>query len=226
MENEAFVKAFQRSFGSKGGNYDIDALQYLATSIQCANYASEHMKGKPRFASRHEMMPFTVGEMKVDGLVMEFGVATGTTINQIATLIPHKKVYGFDSFLGLPEDWAGLKEGHFARDSLPSVHHNVELIVGWFENSLPRFLESNVEKVSFLHVDCDLYSSTQTIFNHLAPRIVPGTIIVFDEYFNYPGWLFEEYLAFQNFVSARRVKYEYISLVPAFEHVAVKILSV
>ena len=40
-----------------------------------------------------------------DGLFLEFGVYKGTSINFISSLIPDKKIYGFDSFGGLPEEW-------------------------------------------------------------------------------------------------------------------------
>ena len=39
------------------------------------------------------------------GLVLEFGVASGSSITGIAGEMPHRTVYGFDSFEGLPEDW-------------------------------------------------------------------------------------------------------------------------
>jgi hypothetical protein len=70
---------------------------------------------------------------------------------------------------------------------LPHVSSNVTLIKGWFDQTLPPFLEKHPAPVSFLHVDCDLYSSTKTIFDSLRTRFRPGTVIVFDEYFNYPG---------------------------------------
>ena len=61
--------------------------------------------------------------------------------------------------------------------------------------------------VAFIHVDCDLYSSTKTIFSLLSDRIVPGTIILFDEYFNYPNWQQHEYKALQEFVDTKNIKY-------------------
>ena len=42
-----------------------------------------------------------------DGLIVEFGVRTGKTINHIANAFPDRRVFGFDSFEGLPEDWTG-----------------------------------------------------------------------------------------------------------------------
>ena len=36
--------------------------------------------------------------------------------------------------------------------------------------------------------DLGFYSSTKTILDLLAPSLAIGTVIMFDEYFNYPGW--------------------------------------
>jgi hypothetical protein len=106
------------------------------------------------------------------------------------------------------------------------VAKNVELIKGWFDKTLPTFLESRKNDfVSFLHIDCDLYSSTKTIFDVLGSRIVEGTIIVFDEYFNYPGWEKGEFKAFQEFIRDANLSYEYIGYVRTHEQVAVKIVG-
>jgi hypothetical protein len=53
---------------------------------------------------------------------------------------------------------------------------------------------------------------------------VPGTIILFDEYFNYPNWEVHEYKAFQEFVTKYGVKYRYLAF--ARQQVAVRIESI
>lgn len=68
----------------------------------------------------------------------------------------------------------------------PKVRENVRLIEGWFDDTLPQFIKDHSEDCSFIHVDCDVYSSTKTIFQFLNNKI-KNTIIVFDEFFNYPG---------------------------------------
>ena len=47
-----------------------------------------------------------------EGLIMEFGVASGESLKYIADHTK-RQVYGFDSFKGLPEAWNGLAVGHF-----------------------------------------------------------------------------------------------------------------
>ena len=71
-------------------------------------------------------------------------------------------------------------------------------------------------------MDCDLYSSTRTILEGLASQIVAGTVIQFDEYFNYPGWREHEFKAFHEFIAERGLSYEYLGYTREFS-VAVRI---
>ena len=162
------------------------------------------------------------------GMMMEFGCCEGLSVNFIAAAMPSHTIYGFDSFEGLPEEWFGSnRAGAFSRNGkIPPARKNVEYIKGWFEQSLPLFLEQHTDNCAFLHIDSDLYSSAKTILSLLKNRIVSGTIILFDEYFNYPGWQLHEYRAFQEFVEENNVKYEYISYTERGEEVAVKIISI
>ena len=127
-----------------------------------------------------------------EGAIMEFGVFRGKSIRAIAKAARDRNVYGFDSFVGLPEEWNRsegdtYEKGHF-KTPLPEVPGNVSLVKGFFESSLPLWLEKNdPSSVAFLHIDCDLYSSTVTILHTLDHLIQPGTIIVFDELCDWTG---------------------------------------
>jgi len=77
-----------------------------------------------------------------------------------------------------------------------------------------------------VHVDSDLYSSAVTVLEGLASRVVAGTIILFDEYINYPGWEQDEFRAFQEFVARHGVAYEYIGFASSHHSVAVKITEI
>ena len=227
---EAVYSAFLEKHQSTDRAYNIDAIGRLAAAIESHRYASQKMVDVPRFQNRNHLLKFACENITVNGPSLEFGVMSGDSVNLIASLLPSSKVYGFDSFEGLPEGWFGKASGigQFSRNGqLPEVRENVELVVGWFDHVLAPFLDTHeFEKIALLHVDCDIYSSTQTIFNFLYKKIVPGTIIVFDEYFNYPTWQRHEYSAFQEYVAHRQIKYEYIGLVPGDMQVAVRILSV
>ena len=216
----------QRVLGRGSDSYDIDKLALLSAGVDSSLYAVAHMANARRFPNAMSLLDYAAACTPASGMVLEFGAGSGTSINHIANQMQGRQVYGFDSFEGLPEDWRpGFPRGAF-RSSAPTVIDNVALIVGWFDQTLPAFVaDKDAEPVALLHVDCELYSSTRTIFHLLGDRIRPGTIIVFDEYFNYPEWRAQEFRAFQEFVAAHGVSYEYIGLVPTHQQVAVRILT-
>lgn len=152
---------------------------------------------------------------KPDTLWLEFGVFSGTSINYISTFT-RDKVYGFDSFEGLPEKWRdGYDVGVFdTNGNLPDVNRNVELIKGWFNETLSNFIKKHNKKVSFIHMDADLYSSTQYIFDELKDYIDTDCIIIFDELVNYPGYDGDtgELKAFYEFVTENKVNYTWIGM--------------
>ncbi|HUS44375.1 MAG TPA: class I SAM-dependent methyltransferase [Ilumatobacteraceae bacterium] len=161
-----------------------------------------------------------------DGLHFEFGVRSGRSINHIARRRPNVTVHGFDSFEGLPEPWTGwtVDRGGFGGEGIPNVEPNVELHVGWFDDTLDPFLTEHPGDVSFVHIDSDIYSSARTILQGLAPRMRPGSIIVFNEYFNYPNWKQHEFRAFQEFCEEYHVTYDYLCW--GMYEVAVEITSI
>lgn len=150
---------------------------------------------------------------KVDGLIMEFGVARGDSIKKIAAGFPNKTVYGFDSFEGLPDHWReNISKGAFACDVPTDLPKNVTLVKGIFEETLSPFLKSNKGPAAFIHVDCDIYSSTKTIFDNLEDRIIDGTIIIFDEIFGYPGYEDHEFKAFNEYLVRNNMNCECIGV--------------
>lgn len=160
------------------------------------------------------------------GLVLEFGVRHGTSIRQIAELAK-QAVHGFDSFEGLPEVWHHEPKGSYTtKGEIPIVPKSVQLHVGWFEDTLPKFLEQHEGPVRFINVDCDIYSSTKTVLDLLAPRMVPGSVIVFDEYIGNEHWREDEFKAFQESVARYGWTYEYLCFSVFTKQVAVRINSV
>jgi len=201
----------------------LKAAQVLAT-FDSAKYYAERMLKTRNFDTKEKLLGFCVSRLKSQqaGLVLEFGVASGKTINHIASLYSGK-VYGFDSFEGLPETWrTGFTKGAFAGE-LPPVAANVELVVGWFDESLKGFAPLAEQEVSFIHMDCDLYSSTKTVFEYTAPRFAEEVWVVFDEYWNYPGWRDHEHKALQELMADTGMSYEYVGMVANGQQVAVKI---
>jgi len=206
-------------------SYDVSHLAKLTASLDSAEYYAGHLLAAVHHSDRERMLDAAAKRCSGNGLILEFGVATGRSINRLAEHFPSQTIYGFDSFEGLPETWQpNFQKGAFAQ-KVPEVSSNVNLHVGWFDVTLPSFVEQHAnEKVAFLHVDCDLYSSTKTIFQNLRGMIQPGCLILFDEYFNYPGWRGHEFKAFQEFIGENNLQYRYLDVVPSHNQVCIEIL--
>jgi predicted O-methyltransferase YrrM len=148
--------------------------------------------------------------------VLEFGVYQGYTLGPIREALDETyKVFGFDSFEGLPEDWEKTvcMKGHFDTGGIIPDIKNVKFFKGWFEDTIPEYLKE-ADTIGLLHLDCDLYSSTKTIFDSLHPYIKRGTIIVFDEWFYHgPGMIKYgdcEQKAFYEYVIENTLEWEFI----------------
>lgn len=206
---------------------DIPFASEATAVTEAAEFARQEMPRVPCHPHPHDTLRFALGKVQIPGLALEFGVASGTTLGIIAgaaaTTPAIESVTGFDSFGGLPETWrTGFDAGTFARAVPPEVP-GADIVVGLFDETLPSFLEHHAGIVSFLHLDADLYSSTDVVLRALAGRIVPGTVIVFDEFFNYPGWQDHEKRAWDEFVARTGVTYEYLTYTSDNEQVAVRI---
>jgi hypothetical protein len=227
------TRAQRQLLGQYTDVIDTEFTAVRLASEESARYVLEHMRAVPNFDTDYDLHKWVAttqldSKLVSDGWVLEFGVATGRTLNQFAHWLPDKFVYGFDGFRGLPEDWTSrMRKGFFARSHLPKVRSNCELVVGWFDQTLPGFKTNKIKNgpIALLHVDCDLYSSTVTILDNLKDNIVPGTVIVFDEYMNYPGWQRDEFRAWQEHCRMYGVKYEYIGRVSRHQKVAIRVIG-
>ena len=204
-----------------GSNLLVD-LQ-LESKKETLEYIKANMHDAPYFEKHQKLVEFAVSQALLPGLYLEFGVGRGKSLRWIASLTD-RMVYGFDSFEGIPEFWNGNAIGSFAQKKLPKVPPNVKFEVGMFAETATDFLKATDQPVSFLHVDCDLYTSTATIFEALGARLQTGAIILFDEYYNFPRWQQHEYKAFQEFVQLSGMRYEYIAYSVTGQQVAIRVL--
>jgi hypothetical protein len=206
---------------------DLDLMGQMRDLFSSSEFERAHLADAADFKGREQLYRYALREVPTnEGLFLEFGVYKGDSINRLAGLKPEVRWHGFDSFEGLPEAWTlGSRKGAFGiGGTLPPVRDNVTLTRGFFEQTLAPFAAAHrAEKVVFLHVDCDLYSATKTIFEQLGPMLHPRCIILFDEYFNYAGWQDQEYKAFMEFVAAGSVSFEYIGYVRTNGQVAVRL---
>jgi predicted O-methyltransferase YrrM len=146
----------------------------------------------------------------LDGDIVDCGVFFGgSTIGMGLYLRQHrieKVIYGFDSFEGFDPERAardmqlGGEENEdrhlhgFSATSYEKVKHKVnrfglqkkvEMIKGYFCDSFPKL--SPTLHVCFAHLDVNLYESYKECLEFFYDRMVPGGIVLFDEY-NDPPW--------------------------------------
>jgi hypothetical protein len=190
----------------------LSEMAWQRARASSLDYVDAHMQRAMIFLSREQLWEFAVRDIGSNGLAAEFGVWEGYSIKCFAKHF--QLVHGFDSFLGLREDWVGhdLLKGNFDRKGvLPSVPANVRLVPGWFDQTIPPFLQEHRENFSFVHVDCDTYESVSAVLSLIGDRLQSGTVLVFDEYFGFHGWQQGEYRAWQDLVAKNNLKYQYIA---------------
>ena len=190
---------------------------------ETVEFISSNMGDVVGFHDNAALLDYALGQVCIDGSILEFGVFEASSISRIARSLSEKTIHGFDSFEGLPEDFSNqLKRGDFSLGGrIPRVPRTVILHQGWFENTIPRFLADSTDDCAFIHIDCDLYTSTRHVLFLLKNKITNGTIILFDEYFNFPGWQHHEFKAFKEFTEAHGLRFEYLGY--AFQGVCVRI---
>ena len=132
-----------------------------------------------------------IGSVKshsIDGEWAEFGVKNCWSFNHIREHMPAEKtLHGFDTFEGLPEEWdIGLKGPHPAgilkAKKIPKDNESKKYWVGLFTDQIPQYRKHNYDNMAFVHIDGDLYSSCNDVLYGLNDRIVPGTVLVFDDF--------------------------------------------
>ena len=170
-------------------------------------YAATNLSEAVVFVKKTDLWDWVCSKVSISnsgGVVLEFGVFQGLSLNHFARNLSPRLICGFDSFFGLEENWTGynLREGHFSLNGiLPKCEPNVELIVGRFQETLIQFLKDRPEiNISMIHMDADTYTPTSYVLSVLQPLLKPGVIILFDEFFGYPNWRAHEFRAWEEFL--------------------------
>ncbi len=195
----------------------IHSILWNESINDSAQYVKSFLPEVLLFDNKQALWDFTIAKIEAFGPcdILEFGCYKANSINYFSMRLPNNKFYGFDSFEGLPGDWLGhhLSKGAFdLKSKLPRVTKNVELIPGWFDESLPVFFENNTNLNTFLlHIDSDTYSSACTVLSNTIELLKPGVLILFDDYLAYPNWENGEFLAWKEFCSQHSIKYRYLA---------------
>lgn len=152
-----------------------------------------------RYLAHVELFKMT---LDVPGDIAEFGVYRGAGLFTWANLLEAycigdrtKVVYGF-------EDWVGFGEfrpAPFKREVLGAIaifdddrfiphKMRIKLVDGDITKTAPQFVRDNPGvRFSLVHLDCDLYEPTKAALEAMWDCVVPGGIVIFDEY-GIPDW--------------------------------------
>ncbi len=169
----------------------------------------------PAFKTRQQMWHECIERIGAGDTALEFGVWQGTSINYMANARPDSAFHGFDSFDGLPEDWIrNNPKGTFrvADRAKLKFAPNVTVHDGMFDDTIPRFVRTTqLDRLAFIHVDCDLGRSCDTVLSNLAEAInATKPLILFDEFYNYLGFEDHEFLSFLNFINSTGTEFKVV----------------
>lgn len=166
-------------------------------------YLTSHVTRLAKMLAHYELYQSIV---PLPGHVIECGVYKGASFVRFATFReilenPYsRKIIGFDAFGRFPRSDADAHDKAFIdrfsaeggdgidRESFLEVltHkglENVELIEGNICETVPRYVIEHPElRIALLHIDVDVYRPTQVILEQMFERIVPGGLLVIDDY--------------------------------------------
>jgi O-methyltransferase len=127
------------------------------------------------------------------GAVLEVGCHAGHSSVWLQRIIqdhaPDRELHLFDSFEGLPapsDTDTILGKGELAISQAYVEKNFVEwdlpapaIHAGWFEDTLPAHCP---DEVCFAYLDGDYHDSILTSLTHIYPRLVPGGMLLIDDY--------------------------------------------
>ncbi len=178
--------------------------------------------------SRKEMYEyiFASEELGVAIDYLEFGVYQGASMRWWVGRNgdPGSRFVGFDTFDGLPEEWAltRMPKGTFSTaGAFPDIADpRCSFVKGLFQSTLQGFLRTYTRRERLvIHLDADLYSSTLFVLTSLASYLRPGDLLIFDEFY---GGL-DEFRAFEDFCAAFPTRYLTLAQVGRYTQVALRL---
>ena len=207
---------------------DLETKILENTKKETFNHFKEHFKKSILFKeNKNKIREYAIktsllNDKEKKYYYLEFGTFIGRSANFFSKFVD--KLYCFDSFEGLQENWGGSKlaKGHFnLNKQIPKLNSNVEPVVGWVEDTLDDFLKNHNPKINFVHMDMDTYTPTKFTLQKIKPYLVKNAIIIFDELYNYPGWEYGEYKALKEVFKG--IEFDYIAFDLMSARCAIKI---
>ena len=182
--------------------------------------------GAPALPSRYAMYEYINTAVEAEPVIyLEFGVSSGESLRSWIALNTNvaSRFVGFDTFLGLPEDWNHKNpQGTFSTNGRPPPidDRRVSFQVGLFQATLRPFLnEADLDGRLIVHLDADLYSATLFVLTQLDAHMPSGTVLMFDEFQS----VIHEFRAWHDYISAYQRKWKLLALANGGAHAAVEL---
>jgi hypothetical protein len=170
--------------------WHIDVLDKINGNALVRRWIAEHRGRIPVFDHQYDFFRYVHGEICGGSAIdfLEFGVYKGHSIQFWSQMNrdPQSRFIGFDSFEGLPENWTKnvTKNAFYAGGAVPQIDdERVSFVKGWFQNTLPGFRNGFTPRSRLvIHNDSDLYSSTLFTLASLDMLLVPGVVVILDDF--------------------------------------------
>jgi hypothetical protein len=148
----------------------------------------------PRLLNLYLLIRYFLPKLK-PGAILEFGSYRGGSAMFMAKLaqihLPGTQVYALDTFGGMPSIDPTIDSHHagdFADTAIEEIAAakdaaglgNLHLVKGLFDQTTPSLLRT-CGPVALAHIDCDIYHPAIYAWEQVAPVMVPGGYIVFDD---------------------------------------------
>jgi Methyltransferase domain len=169
---------------------DIRIAAQLGAAASSAEWLYANADRAPTYARRPELLEALIPLIPAQGDFAEFGVFKGAVTWFVRPRFPDRAYHAFDSWKGVPEAMS-LAVSKFSFDlggTVPDLPADTTIHAGWFEDTIPAWRARCPATVAFAYIDCDLYESVRTVLEGIADRVRPSSILVFDDWYNFPNW--------------------------------------
>ena len=215
---------------------DSERLRYLAHLPRLESWRRRNLPEQALHTTRFELYDHLNASVLGNAAIefLEFGVYRGASIRHWAEINSNaeSRFVGFDTFEGLPEAWA-----HFTETSPAGLYDTggetprledsrVRFVKGRFQETLRGYLRSreSTARQLVLNLDADLYSSTLYVLTRCDEILVPGTIVIFDEF----SAVLHEFRALEDYCASHLRRYELLAATRSetswFDQVAIRML--
>lgn len=208
----------------------------LAFDYENGFYLTSEQKRLQKLIAHYELYKQIIS---LPGAVVELGVFKGASFLRFASFrdmletANSRTLIGFDAFGRFPQpqekaatDLAFIaKFESVAGDGISQAElqqclnfkglANTQLIAGDIISTLPAYLNAHPElRIALLHIDVDVYEPSKLALDLLYKHVVPGGLIIFDDYGTVEG----ETLAVDEFIEQRQLRLKKMPYchIPAF----------